>query len=431
MRGDRRRVLNRLVALMLGLVLAVAACSDSDEGSGTTTTVDATTTTTLAPTTTAAPTTTTNPTTTTTAPPTTTTSTAPQPTAAGYVVVDVADDDVLNVRSGPSVENGIVATLPPDATGVITTGFGTTNLGDDAWWEVVVDGTVGWVNSTFLALPPTLTVPLADQPCGSLLDGGTGATSDADHVMALAYERSTACNRFTVFLGTDAYAGEPVAFPFTPAAALPAGVEVGAEGAVVTVELPAQVQFVRQTASEADYGDALAFVTRGEDRNLEVKLHYAGRVTAQAFLLAGPARVVVDVVEDFVEDEASTLPIVGGLTAVFPIDPIDEGVVPPIAIRGYGRPFEAQGDVELYELTDGPPGSGDPVNDAVWDGIGGRVTDFGTGYMTTDWTEAWGQFEVTLVDVPEGGSYELFVGELSPADGEPVGVYLPLAIIKG
>lgn len=67
-------------------------------------------------------------------------------------VTRVADDDVLNVRTGPGVANSIAFTLPPDATGLAH--IGATNFVDgETWWEIVgPDGAYGWANARFLTV---------------------------------------------------------------------------------------------------------------------------------------------------------------------------------------------------------------------------------------------------------------------------------------
>ncbi len=75
-------------------------------------------------------------------------------------VVGVRYDDVLNVRRTPGVDGAVIATLAPDATGLRSTGrqvsFDTT---EDEWprpiWNELVldDGTVGWVDRAFVAIP--------------------------------------------------------------------------------------------------------------------------------------------------------------------------------------------------------------------------------------------------------------------------------------
>lgn len=67
----------------------------------------------------------------------------PQPS---YRVVMVADDDVLNVRQGPSAEHAAIAALGPDASGVRILGPCRSD-----WCFVRHNDIVGWVNSTYLA----------------------------------------------------------------------------------------------------------------------------------------------------------------------------------------------------------------------------------------------------------------------------------------
>ena len=69
---------------------------------------------------------------------------------ANWDVTGVAGDDVLNVRDGPGVANGIVATLAPDAAELESTGR-IADVGPALWREIVVPGDgVGWVNAAFL-----------------------------------------------------------------------------------------------------------------------------------------------------------------------------------------------------------------------------------------------------------------------------------------
>jgi uncharacterized protein YraI len=66
-----------------------------------------------------------------------------QPSA--YKVVNIRDDDVLNVRSGPSSEHAVVAALQPGSRGVIITGDC-----ESDWCPVQHPAASGWVNRTFL-----------------------------------------------------------------------------------------------------------------------------------------------------------------------------------------------------------------------------------------------------------------------------------------
>jgi uncharacterized protein YraI len=65
--------------------------------------------------------------------------------AATYRVVLVADDDVLNIRKGPSASYPIVGTIPPDGRGVRRAGS------CRGWCRVSYDGVSGWVNGAYLA----------------------------------------------------------------------------------------------------------------------------------------------------------------------------------------------------------------------------------------------------------------------------------------
>lgn len=148
--------MKRLVAASLTAVLAITACTTSTDG-----------TTTSAPTSsTSTSTTTTDPSTTTTSSSTTTTSTttgAPTTTTipgdpfdfgprAGdrLAVIGVEFDDVLNLRELPGTDQTILAGLAPDETEVVALGEGR-SLPNSIWYKVEVDGTVGWVSSSFVA----------------------------------------------------------------------------------------------------------------------------------------------------------------------------------------------------------------------------------------------------------------------------------------
>jgi len=66
-----------------------------------------------------------------------------------YRVIHVDENDILNVRSGPGIENGVVASLEPGSGGVRIVGFGQI-VGDSTWVPINVNETSSWVNSRFL-----------------------------------------------------------------------------------------------------------------------------------------------------------------------------------------------------------------------------------------------------------------------------------------
>ncbi len=66
-----------------------------------------------------------------------------------FRVVDVASNDVLNIRSGPGADNPVVGEIPSDGTGIRVTGDGVV-VGDSRWVPIVYGSTEGWVNSQYL-----------------------------------------------------------------------------------------------------------------------------------------------------------------------------------------------------------------------------------------------------------------------------------------
>lgn len=76
-------------------------------------------------------------------------------------VMLVPAGDVLNVRSGPGVENDIVATLAPTATGVALTGR-EAQIGSSTWAEIVTEDGTGWVNEHYLAKTDSTANPFSD-----------------------------------------------------------------------------------------------------------------------------------------------------------------------------------------------------------------------------------------------------------------------------
>jgi uncharacterized protein YraI len=63
-----------------------------------------------------------------------------------YRVISVANDDVLNVRSGPNADLSIVGAIPPNGHGVRIVGACT-----GQWCPIDFHGTRGWVNKQYLA----------------------------------------------------------------------------------------------------------------------------------------------------------------------------------------------------------------------------------------------------------------------------------------
>jgi hypothetical protein len=69
-----------------------------------------------------------------------------RPAGPLYMVANVEDDDVLNVRSGPSTDFDVIAELQPGSRGVAITG-----TCHSQWCPVQHASTRGWVNRSYLA----------------------------------------------------------------------------------------------------------------------------------------------------------------------------------------------------------------------------------------------------------------------------------------
>lgn len=145
------------VIAAIAFALVSASCgggaSTTTSVTGATTASQATTTTVAAPATTATPTTSAAPTPTTTIATTTTTTAAVNVDAALqdrlWAVVLVTADDVLNIRSGAGVSNGIVAAAPPTKRDLALTGR-FEMVGASRWVELASFEVGGWVNSYYL-----------------------------------------------------------------------------------------------------------------------------------------------------------------------------------------------------------------------------------------------------------------------------------------
>jgi hypothetical protein len=120
------------------------------------------------------------------------TTVAPSPSPAGnilpdspsgpYAVVGVEPNDVLNIRSGPGVQNGVIDTFPAAFTGIQRSGP-SANVDGALWVEVErAGGGRGWVNDLYLTeyLPQTTT---CDPQVMTLLSNLERAVNTADGVL--------------------------------------------------------------------------------------------------------------------------------------------------------------------------------------------------------------------------------------------------------
>lgn len=75
---------------------------------------------------------------------------------ASFAVANVRNDDVLNVRSGPSSDFDVVAALKPGSRGIAITGACQSD-----WCPVRHESAAGWVNSVYLANETATATPAA------------------------------------------------------------------------------------------------------------------------------------------------------------------------------------------------------------------------------------------------------------------------------
>jgi uncharacterized protein YgiM (DUF1202 family) len=118
-----------------------------------------------------------------------------QPTPSGssatYVVILVSENDVLNIRSGPGVENAVVGTLQPNASGLVRTGK-TTLVGEELWAEIQnPEGGTGWVNSNFLTEEVASSAFCSDAHVTTLIQNLASAVkgTNDDTLAALVHSR--------------------------------------------------------------------------------------------------------------------------------------------------------------------------------------------------------------------------------------------------
>ena len=364
--------------------------------------------------------------TTTTAPDTSTTTTTATTVVAGpavgWHVVDVASDDVLNVRQSPTAGSPIVGTLAHNQDNVALIPRAGNPIGGAAWYGVrLSDGTEGFVNSRYLAHPASWDAGLASAPCtaGQSSGGATASTpssGDASAVVGLFQVKTGSCDRYIIVLGKDSVD------VFETANTLGGGdVRVTSGGTRVTVELPSAITGVAPQATNADFTEALALTvlpinTTGGADDLEVRfLHSSSRV-AGITVLSNPARIVIDVGSAPTGTGLAYAPVIGTGNTILE-HPVDQsadkiGVAHSFSVTGYARWFEAQGYGTITTLDGATP------TESTWSGpsVIGASGDFIRTMLYALYIPTWGEFSFT-VDLPSGG-YELFVGEDCMSEGD-------------
>ena len=341
------------------------------------------------------------------------------PARIGYRVVGVAADEVLHVRAGASIQDPVIGTLAPDATGLLVT-----DTRGDRWWRVLLDsGVSGWVNSTYLAVDEAWTAPFEHLPCaaGDVAWGEVQISprptpaSDAAFVWSYDYLESEECDRLVIRLATrpdDATVSDWQAG--RPAASVPDGVRVTSGANRVIVTFPEDFFDIRLGMERVDYGSVELFAVAPIDmpRKRAIELFYPSERIANARFLSDPARIVVDVRPAPDPTGVDYSPRIGGLWVL--AEPVlwDGSISTPeqpITVTGLGRPYEAQGFARISRI-DGDPG---PVA-ARWSGGFDCIDDLGSptargaAYCFNADYRVWGEFSLTIDELPSG-RYRLWI----------------------
>lgn len=305
-------------------------------------------------------------------------------------VINVGHNDELNVRTGPSTQFGSVGSLPPAAQGVEATGRGFLLPNGSEWIEVEANefSAGGWVNGFYLA-PMDVDTSFAALPCAigavqtTLNAGDIGPGTGYDTVTHIEHLFGP-CERTIITLETDR-------FESTPSSGLS---DVG-----IRVELPGI-----EGTIVAENNDGAVYVRRSlVTGEIEAEIFTESTAYGLTFLTE-PARIVIDRSAASSGPEASDNQVVlrsftGG----------DGNVSMPATINGLARPFEAQFSAAILDAN------GDKVS-VDWSG-GTFGPDTSTDYyaMTSDWSSAWGMFELTI-DGLTPGDYTFVVGQQGADD---------------
>ncbi len=255
--------------------------------------------------------------------------------------------------------------------------------------------TMASTTSTTAAIVPSTSCREGEVPftADGLLARGGQADTDAERLAALRWEGQNGCER--------------VELEFASAAGAPA-----TDPPQVTVDLLRHLGVLRveigETVDSTAVADALfegtlvnaAYVVRSLRGTLYVDFHLAAPALARAVLLRSPGRVVIDLNPGGPQLDGT--PAVADFVVV--VAPFQRAVSYPLDVTGYARTFEANVIARLRKAN--------------------RL-EAETFTTAADYLETWGEFELSIVEGPQG-RIELFVGEDSPQDGAESGVTLDL-----
>lgn len=226
--------------------------------------------------------------------------------------------------------------------------------------------------------------------------GDTSGTLESGQVIDLRWDAHDGCERFVIDLGNED--GSAANAPGEVSAS------VMRDLGVVRVRLP-NVESVDASATERMLGGELAaaaYVVRSGEGGLYVDVHLRAAAEAAVTVIGGPARVVVDL-----KPGGSAIPAAAATgDRVVMLTPRPGSASYPLTVTGYARTFEANVVARLMQDS---------------------AVDSEQHTTATAWTDAWGEFSITLQDGPTG-SVEVQAGEYSARDGawEGVGVTVDL-----
>jgi hypothetical protein len=369
-----------------------------------------------------------------------------EPVSLVWEVTNVAANDTLNARSGPSTDFDIVFEFGPEATGVVRTGNDATAPDGGEWFEVFAptSGTgndTGWVNSTFLT-----ETPVADaRPC--LFNGpqdhyiGIDWTnpdgspdSDAAVISNIETYRFGGCIR-TVIEFSDGWSYEDGGA--NRVTTLPHDIWVFREGGVI-IDLGRSIQgaeVAEARFSESNGVHQSTFMVKDAGPDHLLGYLFAPTTTTTAIFDNTNGAVVIDIADIRLTPEADPTAVERVGAAVEPI--VDSnGLVLTRAtsnevgnlwsFNGFARPFEATLLVGVRTST------GEEI-DVEWFGgvVEGKRSE--NGVMTSAWAEAWGQFDFAI-SLPDGVDPADVVVVFDPSGGavdDPETIDLPLGNYLG
>ncbi len=328
----------------------------------------------------------------------------------GWRVVNVATDDVLNVRATPDATGEIVGSYGPDSEDVALNGQGSTDSDGQGWWGVTLpDGTDGFVNRAFLEPPLSWVADVPADLCGKEETPDFGQDGDEvvdledqpNTVLGMARIEGEGCDRYVFVLGNT----DLEALTVSPVASFNAtGTELLPLDDGVRLALPRWLSEVVQTATIDRFGSTLAVLTipgSPEEGLLQVWL-VAGYDDVALSFRANPARIIVDLIGT--DRDAEPTWITGDGLTLLAGPPVVGGANAQVEITGFARFFEGQG---LLSIT-AADGSAVAAN-----ARGHWITDVGSDEfvgVNTAWLPTYGAFSL-FVDDLESGVYEVFVGE--------------------